>query len=145
MEKIRRSILYVPGSNLRALQKARQLSCDVVALDLEDSVAPEAKPTARQAVCGALRDFGAREVVVRINPLSTPWGADDLAAVTRARPDGIVLPKVDDASQLASIGGDIPLWVMIETPRAVLNLAAIAAGGAAVLMLGSNDLLSAMG
>src|SRR3954468_23303847 len=145
MEKIRRSVLYVPGSNLRALEKARGLDCDVVALDLEDSVAPERKVSARQAVCAALKNYGTREVVVRINALTSAWGADDLAALRQARPDGIILPKVQSASDIAAAKGDIPLWAMIETAQAVLNLAEIAAGRPAVLMVGSNDLLKEMG
>ncbi len=145
MEKVRRSVLYVPGSNPRALEKARGLPCDAVALDLEDSVTPELKVSARQAVCAALKNYGPREVVVRINALSSAWGADDLAALRQARPDGIILPKVQTASDIAAAKGDIPVWAMIETARAVLNLAAIAGSGAAVLMLGSNDLLADMG
>jgi citrate lyase subunit beta / citryl-CoA lyase len=145
MEKLRRSVLYVPGSNSRALEKARGLPCDVVALDLEDSVAPEMKAAARQAVCAALKKYAPREVVVRINALTSVWGADDLAALRQARPDGIILPKVQSASDIAAARCDIALWAMIETAQAVLNLTAIAASGPQVLMIGSNDLLKEMG
>ena len=126
------------------LEKARTFPCDVVVLDLEDAVAPMAKDQARAQVCAALKDYGNREVVVRINPLSSPYGAADLEAVRRARLDAILLPKVESAADLEAAKGDIALWAMIETPRAVLNLVEIAAGGAACLMLGTNDLLKSM-
>ena len=142
----------MPGSNLRAMEKARTLDCDVVALDLEDAVAPDAKNRARDAVCElvAAHAFGGREVAVRINTLSSPWGAADLAAVAQAKPDAIILPKVDGPAEIAAArrGPDAPLgmdiWAMIETPRAVLNAAAIAQSGAACLILGSNDLSKEM-
>jgi len=126
------------------LEKARGLSCDVVVLDLEDSVAPEAKDAARKAVCAALQDYGRHETVVRINPLSTPWGKPDLEAVGAARPDAILLPKVENAADIATAERGVPLWAMIETPRAVLNVAEIAASGVACLAMGTNDLLKAM-
>jgi citrate lyase subunit beta/citryl-CoA lyase len=141
--RIRRSVLFMPGSNLRALEKARALACDVVALDLEDSVAPEAKAAARDAVCGALRTFGHREVVVRINALSTPWGREDLARLQTAKPDAILLPKVNGAADVSAAQIGIPLWAMIETCRAVLNLDDIA-GQAAALVIGGNDMLNEM-
>ena len=132
----------MPGSNARALEKARGLDCDVVALDLEDAVAPQDKSAARDAVCDAVaaRSFGWREVAVRINPLSSPWGAADLEAVSKARPDAIILPKVGGPDEIAAAKKDPAVWAMIETPAAVLNLSAIAAAGAACLILGSNDL-----
>jgi len=143
--RIRRSVLFMPGSNARALEKARELACDVVALDLEDSVAPDAKGAARNAVCAAVKKgFGDREIVVRINPLSSPWGHDDLAAIQAAKPDAILLPKVAGAADIAAARCDVPLWAMIETARAVLELGAIAASGATVLMIGTNDLLKDM-
>lgn len=126
------------------LEKARNLNSDVVVLDLEDAVAPEAKETARAQVCAALKNYGHREVMVRINPLASPHGRNDLDALRQARPDAIVLPKVDNAADIAAVKGDIPVWAMIETPRAVLDLAAVAASGVAGLMLGTNDLLKAM-
>ena len=141
--RIRRSVLFMPGSNLRALEKARSLACDVVALDLEDSVAPEAKNQARDAVCAVLGNFGDREVVVRINALTTQWGRDDLAQMQAAKPDAILLPKVANAADLTAAQAGMPLWAMIETSRAVLNLPGIA-GLASVLVLGGNDLLHEM-
>jgi len=142
--RVRRSVLFMPGSNARALEKARTLPCDVVALDLEDSVAPDAKAAARDAVCAAVKNFGHREVVVRINALSSPWGRDDLAAMRAAKPDAIVLSKIGGAEDVAAAQCGVPLWAMIETTRAILNLAAIAASGAAVLVMGTNDLLKEM-
>jgi citrate lyase subunit beta/citryl-CoA lyase len=126
------------------LEKARTLSCDVVVLDLEDSVAPEAKDTARQAVCGAVKQYGGREVVVRINPLASPHGRCDLDAVHAAAPDAILLSKVESAADIAAVKTSVPVWAMIETPLGVLNAAAIAAGGAECLAMGTNDLLKAM-
>jgi citrate lyase subunit beta / citryl-CoA lyase len=138
----------MPGSNARALEKARTLPCDVVALDLEDAVAPDAKDAARAAVCAAVsaRVFANKEVVIRINPLSSPWGTKDLKAVARVRPDAVILPKVESADDIAVLWKrmpdipDISVWAMIETPQAVLNAAAIAAE-AQCLVLGSNDLM----
>ena len=148
MEKVRpkRSVLFMPGSNARALEKARMLDCDVVALDLEDAVAPDAKDAARAAVCMAVsaRIFSDKEVVIRINPLSSVWGAEDLKAVTKARPDAVILPKVQGADDIAEIIKHAPglkIWAMIETPSAVLNVSAIAGAGVQCLMLGSNDLM----
>jgi citrate lyase subunit beta/citryl-CoA lyase len=148
----RRSVLYMPGSNARALDKARTLPADALILDLEDAVAPEAKAMARQQVCAAVKTFGRREVIVRINPLDSAWGEDDLAAVAAAAPDAVLLPKAGAAKdihraeeKLAASG--IAIWAMIETPRAVLDIAAIAAAGGrlACLVLGSNDLIKDMG
>ena len=137
------------------LEKARGLPCDVVVLDLEDSVAPEAKESARDAVCAALKDFiegglspnapyGHRETVVRINALTSLWGLADLKAVQAACPDAILLPKVERAADIAAAKASVPLWAMIETPLAVLNVAEIAASGVACLAMGTNDLLKAM-
>jgi citrate lyase subunit beta/citryl-CoA lyase len=126
------------------LEKARGLSCDVVVLDLEDAVAPEAKESARAQVCAAVGNYSGREVAVRINPLSSPEGKADLEAVQRARPDAILLPKVEGAADIAAAKMGIAVWAMIETPRAVLNLSDIAASGATFLLLGTNDLLKSM-
>jgi citrate lyase subunit beta/citryl-CoA lyase len=126
------------------LEKARALPCDVVVLDLEDSVAPEAKDTARGAVCGAVKEYGGREVVVRINPLASPYGKADLDAVGAAAPDAILLSKVESAADIAAVKTSVPVWAMIETPLGVLNAAAIAACGAECLAMGTNDLLKAM-
>jgi citrate lyase subunit beta/citryl-CoA lyase len=126
------------------LEKAQRLHCDVVVLDLEDAVAPEMKEAARAQVCAAAGNYSSREVVVRINPLSSPEGKADLEAVQRAWPDAILLPKVESAVDIAATKTDIPIWAMIETPEAVLNLSEIAASGVTCLLLGTNDLLKSM-
>lgn len=149
----RRSALYMPASNPRALEKARALPADVVILDLEDSVAPEAKSEARANVLRALAEggFGPREVVVRVNGLDTPWGRDDLAAVAPTRADAVLVPKVsaraDVLAAQAALGRDTPtaLWVMMETPAAMLAAAEIASAraevpGLSVMVMGTNDL-----
>jgi citrate lyase subunit beta/citryl-CoA lyase len=144
LQRPRRSVLFVPGSSDRMLEKARTLPCDVVVLDLEDSVAPEAKDAARAMVCAAAKAYGAREVVIRINSQSTPWGKADLAAARSAAPDAILLPKVERAAEVATFTDDIPVWAMVETPLGVLNVADIAASGVQCLAMGTNDLLKAM-
>ena len=98
----RRSCLYMPGANAKALEKAKTLAADVLILDLEDSVAPEAKVAAREAVVAAVKagGYGKREVIVRVNALATPWGLDDIAAAGAARPDGILAPKAESAAQV---------------------------------------------
>jgi citrate lyase subunit beta/citryl-CoA lyase len=130
------------------LEKARGLSCDVVVLDLEDSVAPEAKNAARDAVCAAVRNYGPREVVVRINAQASPYGKADLQAVRAAAPDAVLLPKVQSAADIEAARGPLPvalpIWAMIETPLGVLNVAEIAASGVACLAMGTNDLLQAL-
>jgi citrate lyase subunit beta/citryl-CoA lyase len=153
----RRSVLYMPGSNARAIEKARTLPVDGVILDLEDAVAPEAKEQARRQVVEAVRagGFGAREVFVRINGLDTPWAVDDLNAVARAGPGAIVVPKITETEQLERIGEllfdtradlKVGLWAMIETPLAVLNIATLAAHAdepdthLAGFVIGTNDL-----
>ena len=145
----------MPGANLKALEKARTLPADVLLLDLEDSVAPETKHIARAQVVNAVEagGYGRREVIVRVNALSTPWGREDIAAVAAARPDGVLAPKVesgeqvtalDDALTEAGYPDDAVLWVMIETPRAILNIADIAAAARATrlsaFVMGLNDL-----
>lgn len=143
----RRSVLYLPASNPRAVEKARTLPCDVVVLDLEDAVGPDHKAAARDAAVEALRlgGFQAREVGVRVNGLDTDWGEADLTALKAAAPAFIVAPKVSNADQAAAFTARLPggaaLWAMIETPGALFHLDAIAATpGLAVLMLGVNDL-----
>ncbi len=153
----RRSVLYLPGSNARALEKARTLACDAVVLDLEDSVAPDAKADARAQVVAALAQggFGRREVVVRVNGLATPWGGDDLAALTACAPDAVLVPKITDAGDIARYDqrlADAPaptrLWVMIETCRCLFHLDAIASMASstrlAALVVGGNDLAKEM-
>ena len=141
-----RSVLYLPASNARAIEKARTLPCDAVILDLEDAVAPDAKAEARRAAVDALRTggFGPR-VGVRVNGLDTPWGADDLAALAGLSPDFVVAPKIESAEAVREVGARLPrgvaLWIMVETPLSVLRLDSIAGAGAplAALMLGIND------
>ena len=142
--KPRRSVLFVPGSDPEKLERARSLSCDVIVLDLEDSVAPESKEKARDSVCAAVKNYPGREVVVRVNAAATPWAEADLAAVTDAGPDAVLLPKVERGTDVRTAGAAAAVWAMIETPLAVLNLAEIAASGAQCLVMGSNDLLKAM-
>lgn len=150
----RRSALYMPASNAKAIEKARSLPCDVVILDLEDAVAPEAKATAREQAVQAIRDggFGRRELVIRVNGADTPWGADDLRAAAEARPDAILVPKVDTAADVAAYSGplhaDTALWAMIETGRSLFALDSIAAARATTqlttFVMGTNDLAKEM-
>src|SRR5256885_2354760 len=134
----RRSVLYMPGSNARALEKAKILAVDGVILDLEDAVAPDAKATARGQVAAAVKagGFGAREVFIRTNGLDTPWFADDLTAAMAAAPDAILIPKISKAEQLEWIAQRMlsthaahrtRIWAMIETPAAIFNVRQIAA------------------
>jgi citrate lyase subunit beta/citryl-CoA lyase len=154
----RRSVLYLPGSNARALEKARGLPADALVLDLEDAVAPAAKEEARARVVEALArgGFAPREVVIRVNGPATPWGAGDLAAAARSGADGVLLPKVEDAASvraaeegLARAGAPAPLalWAMIETPRGVLAASAIAGATPrlACLVAGTSDLVKDLG
>jgi citrate lyase subunit beta/citryl-CoA lyase len=152
----RRSLLYMPGSNARAMEKARELPADVVILDLEDAVAPDAKAKARELIMAALKQggFGRREVIVRINGLDTQWWQDDLA-VAAANPDAILVPKVSDpeplrevAKQLVGVRAEarVGIWAMMETPLAMLNardIAAVARDAGSRLagfVMGTNDL-----
>jgi citrate lyase subunit beta / citryl-CoA lyase len=154
----RRSVLYMPGSNARALEKAKTLPADALIFDLEDAVAPDGKPAARELVCAAVRSrgYGHREVIVRINDLDSPWGLADLRAAVAADPDAVLLPKANTAADIdrasaamaaAGAADAIRLWAMIETPRAILELAAIAGAAQhppqrlACLVLGTNDLV----
>ncbi len=150
-DRPRRSALFMPASNPRAIARARTLPCDVIILDLEDAVAPEMKAAARAAAVETVAGggFGHRELVIRINALDSQWAADDLAAVAAANPDAVLIPKVSDATTLvrarAGLGdGGPPLWAMIETARAIVDLAAIVgvAGAARLraLVAGTNDL-----
>ena len=152
----RRSVLYMPGSNARALEKARELPADVLILDLEDAVAPEAKATARGLIKQAVQQgFGDREVLVRINGLDTRWWVDDLHTVAECRPDAVLVPKISDphqlqdlAARIVDMGTDphIRVWAMMETPLAMLNVAAIAAAAhdsetrLTGFVMGTNDL-----
>jgi len=153
----RRSVLYMPGSNARAIEKARTLPADAVILDLEDSVAPDAKAAAREQVIAAVKagGFGPREVVVRVNGIDTPWHADDLTAAGHAAPDAILIPKVTTPDQLEMIGqrlldmrsdNRIRVWAMIESPLAIFNILAIAKEAAdsearlSAFVMGTNDI-----
>jgi len=153
----RRSALYLPASNAKAIAKARTLPCDIVILDLEDAVAPEMKDEARDAAVAAVNEggFGHREVAIRANGLDTPWGAADLAAIAGSLADAVVVPKVNGPQDIAAyeeaLGSAPPalrLWAMIETCAAVADLPAIAAtAGSSRLSLwimGTNDLAKEM-
>lgn len=154
----RRSVLYMPGANKRALEKAKTLPADSLILDLEDSVAPEAKAQARDSVCAAVKagGYGHRELVIRVNAIETPWGMDDLRAAVAAAPDAILVPKVSQPGDIVTAAkvlgsvhapGKTRLWAMMETPKSMLNAREIAALGAepehrlACLVMGTNDLL----
>ncbi|HEY7203643.1 MAG TPA: CoA ester lyase [Methylomirabilota bacterium] len=143
----RRSVLFMPGSNARALEKARTLPADALILDLEDAVAPEAKVEARARVLAAVRagGYGRREIVVRVNGAGTPWGADDLAAVAHAGVDAVLLPKVESAETVTAattvLGPAATVWCMLETPRGILSAPSIAsAPRVGALVVGTSDL-----
>ena len=140
----------MPGSNPRALEKARMLPADALILDLEDAVAPDAKEAARAQVADAVtaKGFGKREVIVRVNAPGSAWGEADFAAAVAAGPDAILVPKVStlqDIHRAEYLMGeaDIDLWAMVETPLAILNVAALAAAGGrlACFVMGTNDLV----
>ncbi len=153
----RRSVLYMPGSNARAIEKARTLPADSIILDLEDSVAPDAKAAARQQVAEAVKagGFGPREVIVRVNALETEWCVDDIKAAVAVRPDAILVPKISSPDTLESLADllmgfnadlSIRIWAMMETPLAMLRAEAIAAAAAdsetrlSAFVMGTNDL-----
>jgi citrate lyase subunit beta / citryl-CoA lyase len=152
--RARRSVLYMPASNARAIQKARSLACDVVILDLEDAVAPDMKAAARDQAVAAVKagGFGRRELVVRINSLDTPWGRDDLAAVANIGADALLAAKVSTADDIiaydAPLLGKTRLWIMVETCQALFHLGEIAATAAhtrlAAFVSGTNDLAKEM-
>lgn len=156
-ERPRRSALYLPASNLRAVAKARTLPADIVILDLEDSVAPENKVEARAAALAAVAEggFGSRELAIRTNGLETPWGADDLAAVARSAVDAVLVPKISapadiDHCQIAlsAAPATLQLWAMIETCASIPQLDAIAAKARttrlSLFVMGTNDLAKEM-
>ncbi|WP_230530541.1 HpcH/HpaI aldolase/citrate lyase family protein [Microvirga roseola] len=153
----RRSALYMPASNIRALEKAKTLPADAVIFDLEDAVAPDMKESAREQACAAVAGggYGPREVVIRINALDTPWGEADLAAVAAAGPDAVLVPKVSSVETLAAVGlrlrrlgvaERMQVWAMIETPLAILEARSIASAAhdvdtrLACFVMGTNDL-----
>jgi citrate lyase subunit beta/citryl-CoA lyase len=153
----RRSVLYMPGSNARAIEKARTLPVDGVIIDLEDAVAPDAKVQARNQVAEAVKagGFGAREIFIRVNGIDTEWHADDLAAAAHAGPDAILVPKISEVVQLERVGQRLldmktgmktRIWAMIETPQAIFNIEALAAEAhdsetrLSGFVMGTNDL-----
>ena len=154
----RRTALYMPGSNARALEKAKSLAVDVLLLDLEDAVAPDSKEMARDQVVDVVRQggYGYREVVVRMNGLETPWGEADLAAIAKARPGAVLVPKVDCAEDVYAIGRrlndagadqELKIWAMMETPGAMVRAEEIAASSQeyngrrlSCFIMGTNDL-----
>lgn len=149
----RRSVLYMPGANTRALEKAKSLAADSLILDLEDAVAPDSKVAARANIHAALEaGFGHRETVVRINGLNTPWGLDDLKAFAHSKADAILLPKVESAAQIQAAAehlkqlnpsNQLTIWAMIETPMAIFKLSEICSAHPALeaLVLGTSDLV----
>jgi citrate lyase subunit beta/citryl-CoA lyase len=149
----RRSVLYMPGANERALEKAQTIPADALILDLEDAVAPDAKPEARERVCAVATSgaYGSREIAIRANGIGTAWHEDDLAAIAQAGPDAVVVPKVNSADEVHQIekaleAGGAPastmIWAMLETPIAMLRAHEIASSSErlAVLVMGTNDL-----
>lgn len=148
----RRSVLYMPAANERALEKAKTIAADAIIFDLEDAVAPDAKPEARVKAVTAVQsgEYGNRELTIRCNGLDTEWGADDIAAAGAASPSAVVIPKVDTVEQVdavsaqldaAGASADTMIWPMIETPTAMFNVRSIAAHPrVAVLVMGTNDL-----
>jgi citrate lyase subunit beta/citryl-CoA lyase len=152
--RARRSVLYMPSSNERALEKAKNIPCDGLILDLEDAVAPEAKPSAREAAAAAVRsgEYGHRELTIRVNGIGTEWHDEDIRIAAAAGPDGIVVPKVNSADEVRSLVTAIEaagapektrLWAMVETPEAIFNVRELAAASdrLAVLVMGTNDLV----
>ena len=150
----RRSVLYMPGSNTRALEKGRSLPADALILDLEDAVAPDSKTEARANIVAALSEggYGRREIIVRVNGLDTDWGAEDIAAIAAAGPDAILLPKVesaamvqDAAERMAAAGAsdEVSIMCMMETPLGILNAQEIAAASPRLscLVMGTSDLV----
>ncbi|MBX3506623.1 MAG: CoA ester lyase [Parvibaculum sp.] len=153
----RRSVLYMPGSNARALDKAKDIPADALILDLEDAVAPDAKEEARAQVCAAVKGggYGKREIVIRVNGLDTPWGRDDIKAAAAVAPHAILVPKINSAADVeraeealsdAGAKPGLQLWCMIETPLATLNIQAIAqkarepGSRMSVWVMGTNDI-----
>ena len=149
----RRSVLYMPGANERALEKAKAIPADALIFDLEDAVSPDAKPEARDRVCAAASSggYGLREVVIRVNGLDTPWGADDLRAAAAAGPAAVLVPKIDGPADIAEVerqleAGGAPastrIWAMLETPAGIFAAREIAAASErlTVLVMGTNDI-----
>ncbi|GAA3532337.1 citrate lyase subunit beta [Aeromicrobium flavum] len=151
----RRSVLYMPGANERALEKAKSIDADALILDLEDSVSPDAKDAGRANVCAAVTsgEYGHRELAIRVNSIGTQWHDDDVAAAAKAGPDAILVPKVESAQQVldlvaameaAGAPESTQLWAMIETPKALLHAEEIAAAHErlTVIVMGTNDIVN---
>jgi citrate lyase subunit beta / citryl-CoA lyase len=149
-----RSVLYMPSSNERALEKAKTIACDGLILDLEDAVAPDAKPAAREAACAAAAsgEYGRRTLTIRVNGIGTEWHDADLRAAAQAGPDAVVVPKVDSADEVTQLVDALErygapdhttLWAMVETPVAILDALAIARASRrlSALVMGTNDLV----
>jgi citrate lyase subunit beta / citryl-CoA lyase len=142
-----RSVLYMPSSNERALEKAKTLPADAIIFDLEDAVAPDAKEAARANAVAAVQsgEYGEKVLTIRANGLDTPWGADDLAGAAQAQPAAVVVPKVSGRAhleQVAAVTGDLPIWAMVETPAALFAIREIAGfPQVSVLVMGTNDLV----
>jgi len=149
-----RSVLYMPSSNDRALEKAKTIAADAIIFDLEDAVAPDAKPAAREAAAAAVRsgEYGERQLTIRVNGIGTEWHAQDIVAAAAAGPDAVVVPKVNTAEEVRGLATALEwagapehtkLWAMIETPEAIFNVREIAAASdrLAALVMGTNDLV----
>ena len=149
----RRSVLYMPAANERALEKAKSLPTDAIIFDLEDAVAPDAKDAARDKACAAVKDpgYGYRELTIRVNSMDTRWHSDDMRAACAAGPDAIVVPKVSSAAEVHQIEATMEadgapdhtaIWAMVETPIAMLHAEEIATASRrlTVLVMGTNDL-----
>jgi citrate lyase subunit beta/citryl-CoA lyase len=156
MSRPRRSVLYMPGANARALEKARTLAADSLIFDMEDAVAPEAKAQARQQIMAAVTQggYGKREIIVRVNGLDTPWGRDDLIAVAPLPIQGVLLPKISSSQQLITAvewldlqgGSHLPVWIMAETPAGMLQIDEIAGSHPRLtgIVMGTSDLAKEM-
>lgn len=152
----RRSVLYMPGANARALEKARELAVDSLIFDLEDAVSPDAKAQARAQIIAAVNagGYGKREIIVRVNGLDTAWGKDDIAAIAGLPIHGVLLPKVGSVQEIAEAadlldqhgGQALPIWIMAETPKGILNIAEIASGHPRLtcIVMGTSDLAKDM-
>lgn len=153
----RRSILYMPGANARALDKARTLPADGLILDMEDAVSPDSKELARQQIVENVTrgGYAPREIIIRVNGLNTPWGRDDVAAVASIGADAILFPKVESPEEVhaavealdkAGAPADLPVWIMAETPRGILNINAIASASPRLrgIVMGTSDLAKEM-
>ena len=153
----RRSVLYMPGANTRALEKARTLPADALIFDLEDAVAPDAKEAARANVVAAAQSkgYGKREIAIRCNGLSTPWGTADIAAIARSGADAVLVPKVESAAEVASVIGlldaagappSMAVWAMMETPKGILRAEEVAGSHPrlTLFVMGTNDLVKDM-